>query len=429
MKSYLITDFGAKAGSLCTKEIQTAIDTLSNEGGGILYFPAGIYTTGTLFLKSNMIYHLEAGCVLKASADIKDFPYIGFRHHEMGETRSIICALNQENVVIEGMGCIDVSCEAYDDFDKIYDFDVDVNTLTEQQRAECVVMHKGTQSERINQPLFFESCRNFQVTGITITKAPCWSMTFSRCLNVKVRGITIDNWRNVGNSDGIHLSASKDVNISDCNIKAGDDCVAITCITAEEEQDICERVVITNCNFQSSSAGIRIGHHKGKVRNIAISNLTITDSNRGIAIFANDEGYVENVVISNLIIQTRMHCGAWWGKGEPFVICAANSEGRIHDVRIKNVIAHSNFGIIVGGKNKNVKNISISDMTLYISKSYNHEIMGGYIDFRMNDYIETDKNNIPYIYASDVENLVLNDVQYYKEDDLDYSIEPVFIDT
>ena len=70
-----------------------------------------------------------------------------------------------------------------------------------------------------------------------------------------------------------------------------------------------------------------------------------------------------------------MHCGAWWGKGEPFVICAANSEGHIHDVRIRNVIAHSNFGIIVGGKNKNVKNISISDMTLYISTSYNHEIM------------------------------------------------------
>ena len=425
MKSCSITDFGAKCGCLCTKEIQSAVDNLEKEGGGILYFPAGLYISGTLYLKSNIIYHLEAGAVLKASGNIADFPYIGFRHHEMGETKSLICALNKENIVIEGMGCIDLSCESYDDFSKIYDFGTDVDTLTEKQRSECVVQHIGNQSERLNQPLFFESCKNFQIRDITVKNAPCWSITFSRCHNIKIYGINIDNLRNVGNSDGIHLSACKDVNISDCNISAGDDCIAITCITAEEPEDICERVTVTNCNLKSSSAGIRIGHFRGKVRNIAVSNLTITDSNRGIAIFAHNEGYVENVVISNLIIETKMLCGAWWGKGEPFVICAANSSGHISDVRIKNVIAHGNSGIIIGGKDKNVKNISISDMTLHISKSPNHDILGGYIDFRMNDYIEFNKKDIPYIYASDVENLKLNDVQYYKEDRLDYSIEAV----
>ena len=39
---------------LQTQTLQTAIDRLSNAGGGILTFPAGIYHTGALHLKSGV---------------------------------------------------------------------------------------------------------------------------------------------------------------------------------------------------------------------------------------------------------------------------------------------------------------------------------------------------------------------------------------
>ena len=61
------------------------------------------------------------------------------------------------------------------------------------------------------------------------------------------------------------------------------------------------------------------------MRDVALSNLVMHDCSRGFAIQAGDGGWVENVVIDNIVMETRMFAGAWWGKGEPLVISAAHS--------------------------------------------------------------------------------------------------------
>lgn len=43
-------------------------------------------------------------------------------------------------------------------------------------------------------------------------------------------------------------------------------------------------------------------------------------SNRGIGVFARDNSSIENVMFDNIIMQTRLHSGHWWGKGEPIHI-------------------------------------------------------------------------------------------------------------
>ncbi|MHC4713339.1 MAG: glycosyl hydrolase family 28-related protein [Planctomycetota bacterium] len=42
--------------------------------GGVLYFPPGVYRTGTFRLKSDMTLYLAGGAVIKASDDPADFP-------------------------------------------------------------------------------------------------------------------------------------------------------------------------------------------------------------------------------------------------------------------------------------------------------------------------------------------------------------------
>lgn len=371
---------------LNTIQIQNAVDKIALAGGGTLSLSAGKYLSGSIELKSNVSLNLEAGCVLKASGDIKDFPFIGFVHNEMGPTKSFIWSRNCENITLCGDGIIDFSDEQYYALDEISSFEIPNVELTVAQKKECCARRVNANENTINQPIFFESCKHIKVGGIKLLHSTFWTLTFSRCDDIHISGITVDNRRNVGNSDGIHLCASKNAVISDCNISTGDDCVAITCIT--DEEGISENITIVNCNFQSTSAAIRLGHLNAKVRNICVSNINISDSNRGIAVFAKDGGKVSNVHMSNINMETRVFCGEWWGRGEALFICAANSNGIIENITFENIYAESENGAVIVGEDNNVRNITLSNFNISLKNSENRKLLGNALDMRPNGYVE-----------------------------------------
>lgn len=375
--------FGDK---VCTKEIQNAIDEIHGNGGGTLTLTAGNYLSGSIQLKSNVRFNLSMGAILKATGNIEDFPYIGFMHNEMGPTKSFIWARNSQNITLCGDGVIDFSDEYYYTFGTPTSYEIDGVKLNDAQLKESVTLRTNSIENTINQPIFFESCKKVTVKDLKFYHSTFWTLTFSRSEDIIITGLDIDNRRITGNSDGIHLSASRNAIISDCNIKAGDDCIAVTCITAHG--DISENITITNCNFETTSAGIRLGHVCARVKNVTVSNINITNSNRGILIFARENGSVSNVHMSNLNISTRVFAGGWWGKGEPIIICADNSNGLIENVNISNVFAEGENGIIVAGKDKNVRNITFNNVAVKVKSSENRELFGKSLDLRPNSYTE-----------------------------------------
>ena len=59
-----------------TRAIQSAIDTCQARGGGTVYFPPGVYLSGSLHLKGGVGLHLDHAATLRASEDAADFdPY------------------------------------------------------------------------------------------------------------------------------------------------------------------------------------------------------------------------------------------------------------------------------------------------------------------------------------------------------------------
>lgn len=109
---YYITDYGALPdGRSNTAQIKAAIDACREGGGGTVVIPAGIFISGGLRLYSDITLRLDSGAVLKSSTRPEDFPPVGFKHNEMGEVTSLICALNEKNIEICGAGCIDLSSE------------------------------------------------------------------------------------------------------------------------------------------------------------------------------------------------------------------------------------------------------------------------------------------------------------------------------
>jgi polygalacturonase len=407
-----IADRGAIADgkTINTHAIQAAVDECAGKGGGTVLVPAGVWVTGSVAMKSQVSLRLEAGATLRGSANLDDYPANGFKHLEMGATRSLLWAIDQNDISICGEGTVELADRPFFDWNRLRTgLPPEKDSLLQDwQRRQCVV----TAGDRPSQPIFFHGCHRLRLDGVTIRNSPCWTVTFSCCEDIQVHGIRIDNNLQVPNNDGLHFSGSKNIVISDCIIRGGDDALAFTGITNPDS--VCERITVTNCILSSRSAGVRLGHLSGKVRDVALSNLVMHDCSRGFAIQAGDGGWVENVVIDNVVMETRMFAGAWWGKGEPLVISAANSSSaHIRGVSVNHLRARAENSILVVGQNHNVSDIVLGDLDLTFSYSPNSALYGQEFDLAPAPLRPSlmAGGRMPWIFADSVNGLGLRNIR------------------
>jgi hypothetical protein len=170
----------------------------------------------------------------------------------------------------------------------------------------------------------------------------------------------------------------------------------------------------------SRSSAIRIGGwDQNPMRNMTFNNIVITDSNRGVGIFLRQRGGIENLCFSNMVIQTRLHTGDWWGNGEPIHISAARVEkdvslGQLRHIRFDGITCESEAGIVLDGTPEGVlHDISFDHVQLKVKNSRLNDVAGG--DFDLRPVAEPSQNlfahDIPGIYAAWVDGLTLSHVQ------------------
>jgi hypothetical protein len=436
-----ILSFGAESGKLSTPAIQKAIDECNAAGGGKVIVPAGTFITGTLFLKSNVTLYLENGAVLKGSTNLADYS-------RQGRSPGIVYCENAINVGIAGKGTIDASGDSFYDFSKnhIYDeFDKSRTRQKENYMPEGTFFTDGP-VKRTRAPgmtLVFFHCTNVSITGITIKDTPVWATRFGFCEGVLIDGITIINNPLVPNSDGIHCTISRNIRISNCNISAGDDAIVLTGFPKDEETPglntteqkphqygnktiYGENMTVTNCVLKSSSAGIRIGYGQHPIRRCTFSNIVIHDSNRGIGIFAHDASNIEDLIFTDIIIETRLYNGQWWGHGEPIHLsCISRFEGlkagQIKNVQFNNINAIAEQGIMVYGlEDSGLENIRFNNIQLRMRKGSETMNYGGNIDLRPASprSMQIFEQDIPGLYAQYVNGLTIRDFRLEWGDDL-----------
>lgn len=420
-----ITKYGAIGNGVQvnTSAIQSAVDECADSGGGIIIIPSGVYVTGTIELKSNIHLYLSPGAILRGSSNINDYIPNPFYHNEFKKTTSLLWAISQSNITISGEGIIDLNDSNFIDFSQFkMDFGMGTGvSLNERQREEST----AKDMERPTQPLFFQDCKHLTLKDFTIKNSPCWTISFHASNDIKINGLTILNNLRTPNSDGIHCCGCKNVIITNSTFICGDDCVAITGIT--DWNKISEKIIIANCYMTSRSAAIRIGHEASKVKDVNINNIIISDSNRGVAIFAGKGGSIENVLITNIIADTRIIAGAWWGKGEPLVI-AANENARISNITVSNVHTTSDNGIILYSDKSTIQNISLSDWNMELRFGNNRMLFKNLYDvLPIKPFVSPEpKNHIPWLFASEINKLYINNVRYWrKNDDVNFSMLPL----
>ena len=399
-----VTAFGAVGDgtTLNTKAIQAAVDDCAKNGGGTVFIPAGTFLCGSVELKSNITLLLGDGSTLRGSGKLEDYPPSPFHHNELGKTRSLLWAIGKAGLRITGQGTIDLNDAPFMDFtrcrlDDGFSSNVPYN---ERQKQDATAEFL----DRPTQPIFFHDCERLRIDGVTVRNSPCWTITASCCRDFKVSNVTVHNNLRVSNCDGIHCCSCRDVIITDSVFHCGDDCIAITGITNWDA--ISENIVIANCTMASRSAAIRFGHKASKVRNVVVSNIVMNDTNRGIAIFAAKDGWVENVSISNILIRARIFGGGWWGKGEPLVV-SATENGRIDGVSVSQVRAKAENGIVLTGEAENVRNIDLRDWDLQLGFGQDRSLFKALFDIAPAKPIPAPDptQHIPGLYANGIHGL------------------------
>lgn len=309
---YDIKNFGAVGDgkTLCTAALQQAIDSCAAAGGGRVLISDGRYMSGTIKLRSGVDLHIASNGVLLGSPDCKDYPEPENMLHTTRELlprergACFIYAEEAENISITGMGRIDCNGTAF---------------VKKKDEADwrCWVY------ERIDAPtpprvVFFTGCKNVKVTDVTMVNQPAgWSYWIHDCDYVTFDRCKVIADVHYPNNDGIHINCSRNVNVSNCDITCGDDCIIVRAnCSSLKENKVCEKVTVTNCNLTSWSSGIRIGWiNDGTIRNCTFSNLVMTDTSVGIGIALpqrrgetrlSDEGrqntLIENLSFNNIIM-------------------------------------------------------------------------------------------------------------------------------
>lgn len=343
-----ISDFGAQGNGLFlnTDAFRKAISEVEKAGGGIVFVPNGVFRTGTIELKSNVYLELSAGARILGSEDLKD--YKQFPGHNYDKYRySLITASDVENTGIIGFGVIDGQGDKF----------------WEQTNEEMPYWIKAKEP-RVSRFIEFERCKNVNLRDFTIYNSPEWSLHIFSCDQVNIDNIKIDNHLFGPNNDGIDITGSIHVTVSNCKIKTCDDGI---CLKTMPETGSCENITVTNCVIETSCVALKIGNESVKdFRNISISNCVVIKSSRAIGIYAEEGGTVENVTLNNISLETNaplvlnraIHISL--GKSK-----RAKGDSKIRNVSISNIVGSTQGRILItAAPNFKIENLMLNNIAL-----------------------------------------------------------------
>ena len=257
---YDITDYGAVGNGvkLNTQQIQNAVNECAENGGGTVYIPAGVYVTGTLQLFDNINLYLEAGSEIKGSPNLSDYPPTDYKSEQ--RNTFLIYAYDAKNVSITGRGAINGNDSAFFNWQKVHPgCCLDPEYVRQGNKynnhfPDGPAAVKGGGENRPGILVAIINCENFQMKDLEIKNAPNWSVHLAGCNKATITNVTVNNSLLVPNADAFDISVSKNVLISDCNITAGDDGIAISpCGDGFASMDA-ENIHVSNCNITSRSA-------------------------------------------------------------------------------------------------------------------------------------------------------------------------------
>src|SRR5215831_867746 len=347
-----VRDYGAtgRKNDDARPALQKAIDACGKAGGGQVYIPPGEYTSAQLHLRSGVRLYVEAGATIYATLDS--------RQYDDAKKAALIYGEDLHDIALEGAGTLDGQAS----------YEWHLNTITDHY-----ILPNQRQMEAAGKPLMRSfpvsygketvyprmvlllRCTDVRIAGLKFLRSRSWTINPYACRRLVIDGVYIySSQKEAVWADGIDPDGCQDVHISNSTIETGDDAIVFYSSGIWGPALPTENVTVTNCRLSSSSSALKFcDGNRNAVRRVAVDNVVITNSNRGLAFMVFDGGVVEDVVISNVTIETHRFDWFWWGDGDPIhfnikrrsEIDGVKREGErragiIRNVTLRNILAH-----------------------------------------------------------------------------------------
>ncbi len=287
-----------------TAAIQKAIDAAAVDGGTVI-FPAGVYLTGSIFVKSGVTLRVDRGVTLTGSQQIADYPMMPTRVAgiEMDWPAALINVYKQSHVRILGQGVIDGNGRVFwEVFFKLRKLDA--------PRGMRWAADYDAPRPRLIQ--IFDSNDVTLGGGLKLQRSGFWTVHLCYSRHVVVNGVTINN--NIDgkgpSTDGVDIDSSTHILVEHVDVTNNDDAL---CLKAGRDADglrvnrPTEDVVIRDSVIRQAAAGVTFGSEtSGGFRNIRIYNLRVLAPTPNGILFKSAQtrgGYAKEIRIHDITME------------------------------------------------------------------------------------------------------------------------------
>lgn len=270
-----ITDYGAVAGgeALNTVAIQTAIDAAAAQGGGTVVIPAGVFRSGSIFLKQGVALHLAEGAVLKGSENIADYPKLMTRiegHFEPWRM-ALVNASGLTGLRISGPGKLDGSGPVY------------WRAFWQRRKENPRCTNIEVERPRL---MFVDRCTDVRIENMALEDSGFWNLHLYRCRDVLIEGVRITIPGSTPalrgpSTDGIDVDSSRNITIRKCYISTHDDNIALKGSKgpqADRDADSppVEHILVEDCEMGDGGGLITCGSEATVVRHVTVRNCVMS---------------------------------------------------------------------------------------------------------------------------------------------------------
>ncbi len=300
-----------------TRDIQQAIDRLSQEGGGRVVLAAGEWHTGRIELKSNIELHIEQGAVVRFSGEVEDFLPVVFTTNAGVELYSLgacIYANGAENIAVTGKGRLIGPAEGGSIRKGRPQNDGEISPETPVEER----IFDGQAGRTFQLPTFFGpiNCKQVYLEGLSFENTAFWNIAPVYCENVIIRGIKVSSY-GIPCGDGVDITCCRHVLVEYVTTDCGDDNIAIKGGRNEFGYRVnraSENIVVRHCLALRGMGGLAVGSETaGWIRNLYAHDCVCDGTRVGIRLKTRRPrgGGGENLYFERIRLKTEAGAMAW----------------------------------------------------------------------------------------------------------------------
>lgn len=153
--------------------------------------------------------------------------------------------------------------------------------------------------------VIFHRCKDLIVRNLRVINGQQMHVAFTNCLRVRASNLGVIAPAASPNTDGIHISASRGVQIEDCIIRTGDDCISIV----SNSSRITVRDIICGPGHGISIGSLGKSKSWAEVHDVLVNGALVSNTDNGLRIktWQGGGGSVTNVIFQNVWMENVSH--------------------------------------------------------------------------------------------------------------------------